>query len=153
MNRDRIVGRIRVAFVLEGLFAWIVCSLGYVVAAGYLDISGGENQVKAIFVICMFLSVFMGILTCRRIRKAVEKPTKLLEDIATELAMGNANIDINIKTEEEFRRVFIRFDEACESIKKHAEIAEEIAGGDLDIEVPVRSEKDVPDRWQVPVRH
>lgn len=143
MNRKKIIGKIRLGFVLMGVFCFVVSTLGFGISSGYIDFSGERSNIKWVFAVCMGLSIIIGIIICHSICKAMKFSLKQLTYIATELTQGNADLEINLRCEEEFKNVFTKFDENCKSTMQQAQLAEEIANGNLAIDVPVRSQKDM----------
>ncbi|MBN1302613.1 MAG: HAMP domain-containing protein, partial [Melioribacteraceae bacterium] len=103
-------------------------------------INGVLLGVSAVFVVGVILLVILMWVTTK---KTVVKPIKNIEGFATELATGNVEIDLVKDRSDEIGSLQSAFAIMINSIKKQSVAVEQMAAGNLEINVPVRSENDV----------
>lgn len=68
---------------------------------------------------------------------------KMVKDAAERLAVGDADININQKTNDEIGQLIIAFKEMIMGIKQQSNIAKQISLGSFDVDIPIRSENDI----------
>ena len=93
-----------------------------------------------IFILVIISSVLIGLYLIMLINKSLSK----LKKSADAMSQGDINIDL-IRTErkDEIGQLFISFSMMIENIKQHTAVAKSIAAGDFNVNVDVKSEKDV----------
>ncbi len=97
-------------------------------------------SVSIVFVLGIgLLIVIMWLMT----NKIVINPLKSIESVASELSTGNVEIEMKSDRSDEIGSLQSAFSEMISSIKKQSGVVEQISLGNLDINVPVRSEKDL----------
>ncbi|MGI6402679.1 MAG: methyl-accepting chemotaxis protein [Oscillospiraceae bacterium] len=87
----------------------------------------------------MLLAGILGIFIARMI----SRPITQLVSAADQIALGDVNIDIAIDTNDEVGSLAASFAKMVENIRNQALSAEQVAAGDLTIEVPIRSANDL----------
>ncbi|MFA5527088.1 MAG: methyl-accepting chemotaxis protein [Peptostreptococcales bacterium] len=93
----------------------------------------------AILLGAVLISILLGI-TLGRI---ISKPLKRLTYAAQKLSVGDIDVEITSKTKDEVGMLSVAFSEMIENIKKQSSIVEKIATGSFDVDIPIRSDKDV----------
>ncbi|KLU65370.1 methyl-accepting chemotaxis protein IV [Desulfosporosinus acididurans] len=97
------------------------------------------NLMIGIIVFCMFMAVVLGIVLSR----IISKPIRRLAEGAEKIALGEIDLKFEAKTRDELGILEKSFGKMIDSIRTQAETADKIAAGDLNVQVPVRSDKDV----------
>ena len=92
-----------------------------------------------ISVLCLAVAVTAGGILSRKIGKPIAE----LAEAAEKLAVGDVEIDVESKLNDEVGHLVKAFGRMAENIKVHAETARDVAEGRLEIEVEPLSEKDV----------
>lgn len=146
MKNMSIIGKIRWGLGATGVYALIVCILALVMLQGGVQIEAGSGEavfLQVAIIAIMILITFTCIFMTWQIIKSVKRPLGQLQYIADELAKGNSAIKIEDCAKDELGRIVVEFKEVVDSTQRHAKIAHTIAQGDLTVEVPIRSEKDL----------
>lgn len=92
-----------------------------------------------ISVLCLLSAFLVGSLLSRQIGKPIIE----LAESAEKLAAGNINIDVKSELEDELGHLVVAFGRMTAHIKAHAEVAQNIAEGNLSLEIIPQSEEDV----------
>jgi len=108
------------------------------------DANGRLVTISAIVMIAamavgVFAAVFLGIL----ISRIISRPIDRLMIAADKLAAGDPNIDIDIETKDEVGSLAESFKKLVTSTRDQVRVAENIASGDLAIDIKIRSENDI----------
>lgn len=95
----------------------------------------------------MTISIFIGIILAAflglYISRIISKPILRMVQAADALALGDVNVEVTADTKDEVGKLANSFRKMIENIRAQALIAEQIADGNLTVDVPVRSEKDL----------
>ena len=91
--------------------------------------------VAVIVLISIVLVIFLG--------RGIARPIKEIESVATKMAVGDVDVSLNIKSQDEIGNLANAFSKMIDNIKYDADIAQNIAKGNLDIEIKVMSDKDI----------
>ncbi len=75
--------------------------------------------------------------------KLIAKPAVAMAEVAKKLSIGDTDVHLDYESKDEIGDLSRGFGEIIENNRKRVEAANAIARGDLSIEVPVRSEKDI----------
>ncbi len=89
--------------------------------------------------IALFISVFFSIIILRSFSKPISEITRA----AVDLSKGDVNISIDIDTKDEMGILANSFKEIIRSQKEIAQAAQQIAEGEYNVKVGVRSESDI----------
>ncbi len=73
----------------------------------------------------------------------IAKPAVAMAEVAKKLSLGDTDVHLDYESKDEIGDLSRGFGEIIENNRKRVEAANAIARGDLSIEVPVRSEKDI----------
>ncbi|AFM39894.1 methyl-accepting chemotaxis protein [Desulfosporosinus acidiphilus SJ4] len=92
-----------------------------------------------IIAFCMLLAVALGLLLSR----IISKPIRRLAEGAEKIALGEVDLKFAAATKDELGILENAFGKMVENIRSQAEAADRIATGDLNVQVTIRSEKDV----------
>jgi methyl-accepting chemotaxis protein len=99
-----------------------------------------QNALESFAITLAGLLVF-GFVLIWNVRKIVS-PIRKLTKAAIEFADGNLDVEVDVQTNDETAILATAFRQLEESLKSKTEVALAIAGGDLRVWVPLRSERD-----------
>jgi methyl-accepting chemotaxis protein len=88
--------------------------------------------------IAFIIAIALGFFLTRGITGPVRKALHLAEEIAK----GDASVRLNLNQKDEIGQLGNALDNMAAGLQKSAEVADEIAKGNLNVEVPVASDKD-----------
>lgn len=77
------------------------------------------------------------------ISKIIAEPIKRITQRAERISLGETDIEITVRTEDEIGQLQKAFATLIDSVKGQVQVAEEIANGNLNVAVNVRSERDL----------
>lgn len=92
-----------------------------------------------VIIIAMLVSVTLGTLAAG----SISRPINRMVAAADSLAIGDANVHIEADTKDEVGKLADSFHRMIDNIREQALVAEQIAAGDLTVEVPIRSDRDL----------
>lgn len=141
----KLVTKIRLSFIATCILGLVVCAIAICSLQGSLVVEAWSTAAvvwQFITLGCMLLQVVVAIVTCNIVIKAFKRHLVILNDIADNLSKGNADIEIAESHKDELGRLVDEFRVVVDSTKTHAQIAYQIAKGDMTVEVPVLSEED-----------
>ncbi len=98
-----------------------------------------RNLLVGVGVLAVLLAVFVAFLLTR----SIKKPLQDLVAATDRLALGDVSVVIGVKGRDEMGVLADSFRNMVENIKCSSLAAEKVAKGDLDVDIQVRSEKDV----------
>jgi methyl-accepting chemotaxis protein len=93
----------------------------------------------AVIAIGVVLSLILGLY----ISGVISRPVNKMVQVADKLAIGDVNVNVEISSKDEVGKLAMSFNKMIDNIRKQALAAEQIASGDLTVEVAVRSEHDL----------
>ncbi len=94
---------------------------------------------NSLIAVGVILSILLGLI----ISRSISKPIKSIVAAADKLAEGDVEINLDTSRRDELGILGKSFAKMADNIKEQAKAAEQIAAGDLTVEVHVRSEKDL----------
>jgi methyl-accepting chemotaxis protein len=100
-----------------------------------------ENAVAVLISVlagAILLGIFLGVIITRAITGPIDKGVKLAEEIAR----GDFSLRLNLKRNDEIGDLAKALDNMSDNLQRAADVAEQIAKGDLGVEVKLASEKD-----------
>lgn len=92
---------------------------------------------------CVAVSVALAMIVGASISRSISRPVKNLVKAANALALGDVEVSVHADTNDEIGELVRSFGLMAANIRAQAHLAERIAGGDLTVEVDVRSEADL----------
>lgn len=99
-----------------------------------------QSQLMAIIIAgTVIIAIAMGLF----IASIISKPINKMVSAADQLALGDVNVNVEIKSKDETGKLAASFIKMIENTRKQAQAAERIATGDLTVEVEIRSESDL----------
>ncbi|MDR5658486.1 methyl-accepting chemotaxis protein [Serpentinicella sp. ANB-PHB4] len=100
------------------------------------------SSVNQIIMVIIIIGMLLAILLVFISTKAISKPIKKLTYIASELALGNIDVKVDVNSKDEIGELGESFKKMISSIQYKAEIAEHISKGEIDYDVKLESDKD-----------
>jgi len=113
-------------------------------AAEHIDINGKQAQSSIIImIIVLVIGAIFAFMFSLIISRSISRPINKVVDAAHKLAEGDMDITFNIYSRDETGKLVDAFRNLIQSTKEQAMIVERVSEGDLTVEVPIRSEKDL----------
>lgn len=94
-------------------------------------------------VIVIIVSVIIAIVLGTYTSRIISKPVSQMVHAATQMALGNVNVDVDYEAKDEIGELAKAFRKMIENIRMQAAAAERIADGDLTVKVDIHSDKDL----------
>ncbi len=94
---------------------------------------------SVIIAIGALISVILGIV----ISRLISKPINVMVQAANQLALGDVEANVEVNSKDETGHLAEAFQRMIENIRSQALAAEQIASGDLTVDINIRSEKDL----------
>jgi methyl-accepting chemotaxis protein len=102
-----------------------------------------DRQINTIIFTSSVALIIILITVLAFMRTQVSKPIKKLIGYANCLAKGDVDVDVKSKAKDEIGALYQSFGSMVEGIKERANVIEQLANGDMDVSLAVRSDKDV----------
>ncbi len=104
-----------------------------------VDANASTTMMLILVIVGVLLSIGLGLF----ISKVISKPLALLTGVADKLSAGEVEVDVKQTTTDETGILMGAFAKLIENTKAQVAVAEKISDGDLNVEVNVKSDKDV----------
>lgn len=141
MKNGKIINRIIIAFSVLGV---VIAMIGSFAVMIEMQSDGKYHSVMIVyFAVLTMVALIMGVRTCVTTVRSIKRPLTYLMEVTKAIEAGDVEITIKETANDEFKGLFESYQNLIESTKGSAAIAEEIARGNLDLEVKIRSERDV----------
>lgn len=101
--------------------------------------SSATSTMLIIISLGLLLSIALGF----GIARAISRPVQALASGADKLALGDVDVDIQIDQRDEVGQLAASFKTMAENIKGHSLAAQQVARGDLGVQVRISSDKDI----------
>jgi methyl-accepting chemotaxis protein len=101
-----------------------------------------DNAITVMIIIVIagvVIAVTLGVL----ISRIISNPVKKMVEAADKLAVGDINVNIEVKTKDEIGRLAKSLESVIVNTREHALVTEKIAEANLTVDVKVRSENDL----------
>lgn len=145
MKNMKMYTKMIIGFIIIDILVVFVIWMGYSTAGTIITISNPEKYLNSykIFSIIMFLiaAVTMGAISIslsRTMRVSVEQ----LSDAAKDIAEGKVDIKLEKHKNDEFGQLLDEYQIVIDNMRCEAQIAEEVANGNMTVQVTPRSEED-----------
>lgn len=141
MKSGKILKKVIGAFIIMGI---IILMMGSFATLMELRVNGTYSKIwAAYFFVLTVIGLSVGTYICITTVRNIKRPLIYLLELTKSIEEGDVNIEIKDMADDEFKALFDGYESLIESTKGSANVAEEIAKGNLDIEVKVRSNKDL----------
>lgn len=109
----------------------------------YSELSEESNTTLIILSISIIIGVFFAFFFGFLIARSIKIPLRSLVDATDKLAVGDLNVTLEAKENNEIGALTQSFNSMLENTRKAVSAAEKIAAGDLAVEIKEKSENDV----------
>jgi methyl-accepting chemotaxis protein len=113
-----------------------------ILQAQTLALQGSQRSATTGALVAAGIAILLGIGAALVITQSVSEPTQRLRRVAEEVARGNVGVFIDIEQRDELGQLAEAFRVMANGLRAKAEAADQIAQGDLSVEIPVASEQD-----------
>lgn len=108
------------------------------------EINNATTQTSALIMIGVIIAgVILAVVLGAYISRVISRPIRQIVAAADSIAMGNVDISVDVDTKDEIGELANSFRRMIENIRNQAFATQKVAAGDLTIDVPVNSEKDL----------
>ena len=101
-----------------------------------------DSSINFLFVIVL-LSFISAVAVGLFLSKIISVPINILAEVSSKIALGDIDVEVDQKSTDEIGNMMGTFKIMIDSIKEQVKIANKIAEGESNVEVKVRSDKDV----------
>ncbi len=101
------------------------------------------SQATVNMIIIVLFGIFSSVCLGLIISKMISKPVTKLAEAADRLALGDINVNVEVKSSDEVGILMQSFGKMIENIREQALAVQQIAEGDLTVAVRVKSENDL----------
>ena len=111
-----------------------------------VQIQNNENKAQSsifVMIVVLIVGVIFAVILSLIISRSISNPINKVVIAAGKRAQGDMDISFDISSRDETGKLIDAFRDLIRSTKEQATIIEKIADGDLAVDVPVRSEKDL----------
>lgn len=146
MKNMKVYTKLIIAFVIVDILIILAIYSGYATARTIIAVPNPESYLQsykvfsiAAFVVAVFVMGYISIVTTRSIRKSIEQ----LSEVAKQIAKGKVDVDLVKHSNDEFGQLIGEYQTVVENIRYQAKVAEEVADGNLTVEVLPKSDEDI----------
>lgn len=145
MKNMKMHTKLIIGFIIIDILVVFVIWMGYSTAGTIITVSNPEKYLNSykIFSIIMFLiaAVTMGMISVS-ITRAIRISVDQLSDAAKNIAEGKVDIKLEKHKNDEFGQLLDEYQIVIDNMRCEAQIAEEVANGNMTVQVTPRSEED-----------
>ncbi len=146
MKNVKIRTKLITAFVLIEVLLMLSLGISYSTASTIINVDNPEHYLGSYAIFMIFeVILFLGICTFITVYvlKTIRKSLAVLNDAADELALGKVDIKMEKFNNDEFGALIDDLQKVIDNIRYDAKVAQEVADGNLTIEVRPKSDEDV----------
>lgn len=100
-------------------------------------------SMRNIIMLISLAALIAGMIIAYYIGNVFSKPIIMLDKAAEKLSLGNTNVEVHCRSNDEIGRLTVSFKAMVDNIKDNASVAENIARGNLNVKINIRSEDDI----------
>ena len=145
----KIISKLAVGFIMLDFLMILSVGGGLKSIRGVADYASAgkdyEGYVTSFVVFSILIIVLMMAamwLISTVVISAIHKPINDLVKVSNEIKMGNVDVELNKRTDDEIGKLVDAFKEVIENSRYQAEILDELAKGNFAVDVKVKSEND-----------
>ena len=146
MKNVKVRTKLIVGFVIVDVLVLIAIFLGYSTAKQIITVANPQHYLQsyrifsiALFIVAALIMGYISITLTRTIRIAVQQ----LSDVAKQIALGKVDMKLVKRANDEFGQLIDEYQTVIDNIKYQAEVAGEVADGNLTVVVAPKSEEDL----------
>ncbi len=98
---------------------------------------------QLLMVLIIFVGIILAVILGIFISRIISKPVKRIVEAADRLSVGDLDISFDTAYKDETGQLIKAFTDLVASTREQAVMAERIADGDMTVDVPIRSDKDL----------
>ncbi len=145
MKNMKITKVIRIAFMLCSLYALGMMVIALVMVGGGVDLTqktAASTGFQLAFLACVVGSILTGIMIGNMVVKTVNYSVKQLQQLANNLVVGDTSVTFEETDNNELGGIVREFNKVVKATREYAENANQIAHGDMTVDIEVRSDND-----------
>ncbi len=146
MKNMKMYTKVILSFVLADVLMALCIGGGYAAMSQMLSVDNPEAYIYSynvftglIFVIMISTMTLIAVNMTKSLKQAVNQVVTATKKVA----MGDLDIEFERKQNDEFKEIMVEFQKAVNAMHYQANIVEEVAAGNMTVEVEPRSEEDV----------
>lgn len=105
--------------------------------------TGQATMATIIMSIVIAIGVITAMILGLFLTQMISRPMRLLTEAADKLAVGDVEVDIKAKTKDEIGKLMLAFSKMINNIQEQSEVAQKIAEGHFDVQITVKSDRDI----------
>ena len=146
MSNLKVYTKLIIGFVTVEVFAVLALLTGFSAASNVIKAPDPEGYIRhyRIFtgiVLVVMLVIMTGIVFS--VLRTIRTSLKQLSDVALHIAEGRVDITLEKKSNDEFGELIDEYQQVVDNIRYQARVAEEVAEGNMTVDVHPKSEGDV----------
>lgn len=146
MKNVKVKTRLIVGFLIIDAVILVAIFLGYSTASQIITVENPQHYLqsyKIFSLVALAVSiVFVGYISISLIG-LIDRSVKQLSQVAHQIAVGKVNVEIEKHGNNEFGKLLDDYQKVVDNIRYQSNIAEEVANGNLTVDVISKSENDV----------
>ena len=146
MKNVKVKTRLIVGFLIIDAVILVAIFLGYTTASQIITVENPQHYLQSYKIFSLVALavaiVFLGYISISLIR-LIDRSVKQLSQVAHQIAAGKVNVEIEKHGNNEFGKLLDDYQKVVENIRYQSNVAEEVANGNLTVDVISKSENDV----------
>ncbi|WP_075720972.1 methyl-accepting chemotaxis protein [Roseburia sp. 499] len=146
MKNVKVKTRLIGGFVVIDVVIIISLLLGYSTASNIITVDDPQHYLQNYKIFCLGALVvslaFAGYISIS-LTRMIDRSVKQLSQVAHQIAVGKVNVEIEKHGNNEFGKLLDDYQKVVDNIRYQSNIAEEVANGNLTVDVISKSENDV----------
>lgn len=146
MKNMKVHTKLIIAFVVVGVLELLMIAMGYGSARAIARADNPERYLANYQIYCLcavVVSVAFMVYLATSIIRTIRLSVNQLTDVAQDIAKGKVDITLQKRYNDEFGKLIDEYQIVVDNIRYQAKVVEEVAGGNLTIEVVPKSAEDV----------
>lgn len=146
MKNMKMHTKLIIGFIIVDILVIVAIWLGYSTAQRIITVEDPQHYLGSykLFSIGLFIvaAIIMGSISIS-VTRAIRRSTEQLSEVAKNISMGKVDIKLEKRSNDEFGQLVDEYQKVVDNIRYQAQVTEEIANGNLTIEVTPRSDEDL----------
>ena len=146
MKDMKMTTKLTISFIIIGLLLFISVYTGYTTAAQIITEKDPEHYLKSYALFTAAEVIVMGIVLSGiaiSMTRLIRNSLRQLTEATQEIAIGKVDVKLEKRNNDEFGELIDEYQKMVENVRYHANVAEEVASGNLTVDVIPKSDKDV----------
>ena len=146
MKNVKVHTKIIIGFTIVGIIELLALAMGYRTASRIITVDNPQKYLQSYQIFCLAALVVSAAVTTYisgAIAKTIRTSVQQLTDMAQDIAKGKVDITLEKRYNDEFGKLIDEYQIVVDNICYQAKVAEEVAGGNLTIEVVPKSDEDM----------